>query len=173
MPRPPCATSLRLPPARPSSAAASGPPAAATSSGRPRPVDRRRPRVPARAPARTGARTCTSTPEATSRRRLRTLSRRLWSPHGLTSQPLNRRQSTAPSPGLCVIFFGKPPPPPQTKVTIVQNKIYKTENLVGPFLGHQFLPPPPPPQRPLSLRQTPVCTGQKLSVGLQRPPPPP
>ena len=43
-----------------------------------------------------------------------------------------------------------PPPPLQTKVTIVGGKeICNTENLVGPFLVHKFLGPiprsPPPP----------------------------
>ena len=37
-----------------------------------------------------------------------------------------------------------PPPPPQTKVAIVEeNTIYHCENLVGPFLVHKLLPPPP------------------------------
>ena len=38
-----------------------------------------------------------------------------------------------------------PPPPPETKVTIVgKNKIYNRENLVGPFLVHKILGPSPP-----------------------------
>ena len=38
-----------------------------------------------------------------------------------------------------------PPPPPETKVTIVgNNEIYKRENLVGPFLVHKLLGPRPP-----------------------------
>ena len=38
------------------------------------------------------------------------------------------------------------PPSPQTKVTIVgRNETYNRENLIGPFLVHNFLGPRPPP----------------------------
>ena len=41
---------------------------------------------------------------------------------------------------------GEAPPPPQTKVTIVgKNKIYRRENLTGPFLVHKLLGPRPSP----------------------------
>ena len=37
-----------------------------------------------------------------------------------------------------------PPPPSQTKVTIVgKNEIYHWKNLVGPLLMHKLLDPPP------------------------------
>ena len=36
--------------------------------------------------------------------------------------------------------FPRPPPPPETKVTLVgKNKSYNRENLVGPFWGHNTL----------------------------------
>ena len=38
-----------------------------------------------------------------------------------------------------------PPPPPQTKGTIVgQNKMYRREHLIGPFLVHSRAGPRPP-----------------------------
>ena len=44
---------------------------------------------------------------------------------------------------------GRPPPPSQTKVTVVGEKeIYNQENLVGPLLVHNHLGPRPPPPLP-------------------------
>ena len=63
-----------------------------------------------------------------------------------------------------VMTLARVAPPPQTKETIVgQNAIYRRENLIGPFLVHNFLGarPPPPAQK------TPPPATQKT------PPPPP
>ena len=53
-----------------------------------------------------------------------------------------------------------PPPPPQTKVTIVgKSEIYRWENLVGPFLVHKLLGPRPPPSSPLPYTSLPLGGG--------------
>ena len=56
------------------------------------------------------------------------------------SKPRRGGEGGTPSP--------KPPPPHQTKVTIVgKNEIYRWEHLIGPFLVHRLLGPWPPLNR--------------------------